>query len=81
VIVADDAERLSDDDLAFWLHFCRQAEAALAARDVALQHLARKYMLGPTRRLGVGGVIEVAGPAPDAGAVQPGGRVAAGLLQ
>jgi hypothetical protein len=65
--VSDEAERLSDDDLAFWRALLAEADGASRAVDVAARHLARKYVLGPTRRLNEDGVIEVAGgnaPAP-----------------
>jgi hypothetical protein len=65
--VSEDVERLSPDDLAFWRALLAEADGARRAVDVAARHLARKYMLGPTRALREDGSIEVGGgnaPAP-----------------
>jgi hypothetical protein len=57
----EEPERLSPDDLAFWQSLLAEADGARRAVDVAARHLARKYMLGPTRRLAEDGRIEAAG--------------------
>jgi hypothetical protein len=57
--VSEDVERLSPDDLAFWRALLAEADGARRAVDVAARHLARKYLLGPTRRLAEDGSIEV----------------------
>jgi hypothetical protein len=64
----DETERLSPDDLAFWQALLAEADGARRAVDVAARHLARKYMLGPTRQLREDGTIEVpaGGRPPDA---------------
>jgi hypothetical protein len=59
VTVAEEPERISPDDLAFWQALLAEADGARRAVDVAARHLARKYLLGPTRRLAEDGTIEV----------------------
>jgi hypothetical protein len=59
--MADEPDRLSPDDLATWQALLAEAAGAHRALEVVSRHLARKYLLGPTRRLRDDGTIEVAG--------------------